>query len=60
MFDAFDCRATGYLAHCHSWRESPDPEFVPKAATIVGLYLDPPDPAIAPSFSQVDAPLDHG
>ena len=34
------------LAQSHSWCESPDPEFVPKAAEIVGLYLNPPENAI--------------
>ena len=29
-----------------SWCESHDPEFVAKAAEIVGLYLDPPDDAL--------------
>lgn len=29
-----------------SWCQSNDPEFVPKAAEIVGLYLDPPEDAI--------------
>ncbi len=34
------------LAGRKSWCESDDPEFVPKAAEIVGLYLDPPDGAL--------------
>lgn len=34
------------LAGRKSWCESDDPEFVPKAADIVGLYLDPPDGAL--------------
>lgn len=34
------------LAARKSWCQSPDPEFVPKAAEIVGLYLAPPDDAI--------------
>jgi transposase len=29
-----------------SWCESTDPEFVPKAAAIVGLYMIPPDNAV--------------
>ena len=29
-----------------SWCQSNDPDFVPKAAEIVGLYLDPPEDAI--------------
>lgn len=34
------------LARRRSWCISTDPEFVPKAAAIVGLYLDPPEKAI--------------
>ena len=34
------------LAGRKSWCLSTDPEFVAKAATIVGLYLDPPENAI--------------
>lgn len=34
------------LARRRSWCISTDPEFVPKAAAIVGLYLDPPENAI--------------
>lgn len=34
------------LRQSKSWCESPDPDFVPKAAEIVGLYLDPPEDAI--------------
>jgi transposase len=34
------------LAARKSWCESNDPEFVAKAAEIVGLYLDPPDHAL--------------
>jgi transposase len=34
------------LAGRKSWCESNDPEFVAKAAEIVGLYLDPPDNAL--------------
>ena len=33
------------LTRRHSWCVSTDPEFVPKAAAIVGLYLDPPENA---------------
>jgi len=34
------------LARRRSWCVSTDPEFVPKAAAIVGLYLDPPENAV--------------
>lgn len=34
------------LAGRKSWCQSDDPEFIPKAAEIVGLYLDPPDGAL--------------
>ncbi len=34
------------LARRRSWCISTDPEFVPKAAAIVGLYLDPPENAV--------------
>ncbi len=34
------------LAARKSWCESDDPDFVAKAAEIVGLYLDPPQDAI--------------
>lgn len=34
------------LRRSHSWCESNDPDFVAKAADIVGLYLDPPENAI--------------
>jgi len=34
------------LTRRHSWCISTDPEFVPKAANIVGLYLNPPENAI--------------
>ena len=35
-----------HLQRRRSWCISTDPEFVPKAADIVGLYLDPPDNAV--------------
>ena len=34
------------LIRRHSWCVSTDPEFIPKAAAIVGLYLNPPDNAV--------------
>ncbi|MBA7476645.1 IS630 family transposase ISRj1 [subsurface metagenome] len=34
------------LARRRSWCISTDPEFAPKAAAIVGLYLDPPENAV--------------
>ena len=34
------------LSGLKSWCQSNDPDFVPKAAEIVGLYLDPPEDAI--------------
>jgi len=34
------------LARRRSWCISTDPEFVPKAAAIVGLYLEPPENAV--------------
>jgi len=34
------------LSRRHSWCVSTDPDFVAKAAAIVGLYLDPPENAI--------------
>ena len=34
------------LQRRRSWCISTDPEFAPKAADIVGLYLDPPDNAV--------------
>ncbi len=40
------------LAGRKSWCESDDPEFVPKAAEIVGLYLDPPDGALVPAVDE--------
>jgi transposase len=35
-----------------SWCESNDPDFVPKAAEIVGLYLNPPDNAVVISVDE--------
>jgi len=35
-----------HLQRRRSWCVSTDPEFVPKAADIVGLYLDPPENAV--------------
>jgi transposase len=35
-----------HLQRQRSWCVSTDPEFVPKAADIVGLYLNPPDNAV--------------
>lgn len=35
-----------HLQRRRSWCISTDPEFAPKAADIVGLYLDPPDNAV--------------
>ena len=35
-----------------SWCESADPEFVPKAAEIVGLYMGPPDNAVVLSVDE--------
>jgi transposase len=35
-----------------SWCESTDPEFVPKAADIVGLYMRPPDNAVVLSVDE--------
>jgi len=35
-----------HLQRSHSWCISIDPEFVPKAADIVGLYLAPPENAV--------------
>ena len=34
------------LTRRHSWCVSTDPEFVPKSAAIVGLYLNPPENAV--------------
>lgn len=35
-----------------SWCQSTDPEFVPKAAEIVGLYMNPPDNAVVISVDE--------
>jgi transposase len=35
-----------------SWCETTDPEFVPKAADIVGLYMSPPDNAVVLSVDE--------
>ena len=35
-----------------SWCESQDPEFVPKSADIVGLYMSPPDNAVVLSIDE--------
>jgi transposase len=35
-----------------SWFQSTDPEFVPKAADIVGLYMSPPDNAVVVSVDE--------
>ena len=35
-----------------SWCESTDPDFVPKAADIVGLYMSPPDNAVVLSVDE--------
>ena len=35
-----------HLQRRHSWCVSTDPEFAPKAADIVGLYLNPPENAV--------------
>jgi transposase len=39
----------------HSWCVSTDPEFVPKAAAIIGLYLSPPDNAVVLSVDEKPA-----
>lgn len=43
------------LARRHSWCISTDPEFVPKAAAIVGLYIEPPNNAIVLSVDEKPA-----
>src|SRR5260370_35138380 len=40
------------LAACKSWCISTDPDFVSKAAEIVGLYLNPPESAIVGSVDE--------
>ena len=39
-----------YLSRQRSWCVSTDPEFIPKAADIVGLYLNPPENALVISI----------
>ena len=41
-----------YLRASKSWCESDDPEFVAKAADIVGLYINPPEGALVISFDE--------
>lgn len=41
-----------YLQQKRSWCVSTDPEFVRKAADIIGLYLDPPDNAVVISVDE--------
>ena len=41
-----------YLRAGKSWCESNDPEFVAKAADIVGLYINPPEGALVISFDE--------
>jgi transposase len=43
------------LSRRHSWCVSTDPEFVPKAAAIVGLYLNPPENAVVLSVDEKPA-----
>ena len=43
------------LTHRHSWCVSTDTEFVPKAAAIVGLYLNPPENAVVLSVDEKPA-----
>ncbi len=40
------------LQRRRSWCLSNDPEFAPKAAEIVGLYLDPPENAVVLSVGE--------
>jgi transposase len=40
------------LARRHSWCISTDPEFAPKAAAIIGLYLNPPENALVLSVDE--------
>lgn len=40
------------LSRQRSWCVSTDPEFVPKAADIIGLYLNPPDNAMVLSIDE--------
>lgn len=43
------------LTRRHSWCISTDPEFAPKAAAIVGLYLNPPENAVVLSVDEKPA-----
>lgn len=43
------------LTRRHSWCVSTDPEFIPKAAAIVGLYLNPPENAVVLSVDEKPA-----
>ena len=43
------------LTRRHSWCVSTDPEFAPKAAAIVGLYLNPPENAVVLSVDEKPA-----
>jgi transposase len=43
------------LSRRHSWCISTDPEFVPKAAAIVGLYINPPENAVVLSVDEKPA-----
>lgn len=43
------------LTRRHSWCISTDPEFVPKSAAIIGLYMDPPDNAVVLSVDEKPA-----
>jgi len=43
------------LTRRHSWCISTDPEFVPKSAAIVGLYMDPPENAVVLSVDEKPA-----
>lgn len=46
------CKNKVYLRAAKSWCESNDPDFVSKAADIVGLYLSPPEGALVVSFDE--------
>lgn len=43
------------LTRRHSWCISTDPEFVPKSAAIVGLYMNPPENAVVLSVDEKPA-----
>ncbi len=43
------------LSRRHSWCVSTDPEFAPKAAAIVGVYLNPPENAVVLSVDEKPA-----